>query len=107
MENSDNTKTNPYQNTNIFFSLTFEWLTPFIYNGFKKPLEESDIYDLPREDQIQNIYPSFAKNFNRDKKWRAYEHITVLILNNKIIDLWCGHFFDNTVSSSFVVHFSM
>lgn len=39
-------KRNPLETTNWFFVLTFDWLTPLLFKGLRRPLEVEDIWDL-------------------------------------------------------------
>jgi hypothetical protein len=58
---------NPYSTTNPIFKITFEWLTPLIFRGFRRPLTMDDIYDVPNSLHAHTLFESFQAEFEKRK----------------------------------------
>ena len=61
---------NPKNNPTAFVEsiwnmLTFAWVKPLLELGNSRALEQTDLYDLDREDSAVGVYESFSK------KWKA------------------------------------
>lgn len=41
------------------------WLRPLLTRGFATPLQESDVWDLPREDQVRNLQAKFQAHWSQ------------------------------------------
>ncbi|KAK3724345.1 hypothetical protein QZH41_010856, partial [Actinostola sp. cb2023] len=54
----------PEDSANIFSKLTFWWLNWLIYTGFKRPLEDKDMWALRQENRCSTIIPKL------DAKWQ-------------------------------------
>ncbi|KAL1925489.1 uncharacterized protein VTP21DRAFT_372 [Calcarisporiella thermophila] len=50
----------PSSQASIFATLTFNWVNPLIQLGFKRPLEEQDLYELPPEYQPKGQFEYFS-----------------------------------------------
>lgn len=44
--------------------ILYQWFDHTIYNGWKRPLTESDIYDINPENSSKEVVPAFDKYFN-------------------------------------------
>ena len=42
----------------------FFWFTKVCYLGWKRPLVEDDLYDIPPQDTCAEVHPPFEKEFN-------------------------------------------
>jgi hypothetical protein len=38
------------------FKLTFDWITPFMWKGFWKSLDEEDLFDLEKKDKVCFVF---------------------------------------------------
>lgn len=45
--------------------VTFHWFTPIVWNGFKKPLQEKDLWNLRPEDYSKEIMLTFEYHWNQ------------------------------------------
>jgi len=57
------------------FAITFEWVTSFVWKGYKKPLEIEDIPELPGGDKIESSYKSFSQCYETQKHRSRYGHL--------------------------------
>ena len=53
---------------NIFSKLTFEWLTPLLWRGFRKPLEHEDLPALSKINRADKNIADF------DHYWQLHQH---------------------------------
>ena len=52
-------------NTNSFYSSVFlSWMSPLIWKGYKAPLEQNDLYHLPRKVHVDENVNKFQKAWN-------------------------------------------
>ena len=70
---------NPFETTNFLFALTFEWVTSFIWKGYKKPLELEDVPELPSGDKIENSYKSFSQAYDTQKHRSRFVAVAAVI----------------------------
>jgi hypothetical protein len=61
-------KPSPETNANFLFKLTFDWLTPLIWKGYKQILEMKDLYDVPTSYHAQVLSEQF------DRAWQKYKN---------------------------------
>lgn len=54
--------------------ILFIWFNPFIWKGYKKPLEQNDLWDLNPEDSSKEIMPTFSKYCERKATTPATSH---------------------------------
>jgi len=75
-------KSNPEQNANFWSMLFFSWLNPLLWMGYKRPLEDSDLYELPNDHKANYLANRLGEkwDFERMKQkpslikatWRAF-----------------------------------
>lgn len=59
------TKKDCPENSSSFLSrIVYQWFDRMAWNGYRKPLEEGDLWDLRAEDTSKEIMPKFAKHWN-------------------------------------------
>ncbi|KAJ7552374.1 hypothetical protein O6H91_06G052700 [Diphasiastrum complanatum] len=51
----------PERHANIFSRILFEWMTPLMKKGYKKPLGERDIWQLDTWDRTEELYANFQR----------------------------------------------
>ncbi|CAH1760450.1 12433_t:CDS:10 [Entrophospora sp. SA101] len=49
----------PELSASLYDQITFSWVNPLISKGFRKTLDESDIYELPKFNRARNILKKF------------------------------------------------
>ncbi|KAA8519399.1 hypothetical protein F0562_013655 [Nyssa sinensis] len=63
----------PESHVNIFSKITFAWINPLMYLGYKRPLTEKDIWKLDTWDQTETLNSNFqrcwAEESCRPKPW--------------------------------------
>lgn len=45
----------PIEKANIFSRLTFDWMSPMMAHGYKKPISEEDLWAMRRDDQADRL----------------------------------------------------
>ncbi|TNN61504.1 Multidrug resistance-associated protein 4 [Liparis tanakae] len=62
MENTGkDTKTNPAAEANFLSTIVFWWLNPLFRTGYKRKLEEDDMYDVLPEDRSEHLGRSLQR----------------------------------------------
>jgi len=56
-------KPNPQDNANWLSALTFWWFNWIVYTGYKRPLEDKDLWALSRKSQASYIVPRLRKKW--------------------------------------------
>lgn len=54
----------PQVSASFLSRMTYQWFDSMAWKGYKKPLEEQDLWDLRAEDQSKEIMPVFANHWN-------------------------------------------
>lgn len=57
------TNPSPEQTSSFLNQLCFQWFDKTIYNGWRRPLTDKDIYDVNPENTSKEIFPPFDKHF--------------------------------------------
>ncbi|XP_053548507.1 ATP-binding cassette sub-family C member 2 [Bombina bombina] len=65
-EKNEMTKKNPELTASFLSRITFSWYDRAVINGYKKPLEMEDLWELNTEDKTKNIYDVFEKHKKRE-----------------------------------------
>lgn len=47
--------------------LFYAWFDSFIWKGYKKPLENEDLWDINAEETTKEVLPAFNKYWNRSQ----------------------------------------
>lgn len=55
----------PEVSSSFLNRIVYRWFDKMAWLGYKKPLEESDLWNLRPEDQSKEIMPTFAKHWNQ------------------------------------------
>lgn len=52
---------------NIFSRLLFSWLNPLLVLGYKRPLESSDLYEVPPQFRSDNVTSKFVQYWDEEQ----------------------------------------
>ncbi|CAJ0751060.1 18110_t:CDS:10 [Entrophospora sp. SA101] len=84
----------PELSASLYDQITFSWVNPLISKGFRKTLDESDIYELPKFNRARNILKKFhssrKKNYpikQEDSRSTAYYYVFGLLLSTIVPSL--------------------
>ncbi|XP_067029429.1 multidrug resistance-associated protein 1-like isoform X2 [Acropora muricata] len=61
-------RANPQEKGNFLSKLTFWWLNRIIFFGYKRPLEEKDLWGLEERNQASHIVPKLKKIWSRQQE---------------------------------------
>ncbi|XP_019646601.1 PREDICTED: multidrug resistance-associated protein 4-like isoform X1 [Branchiostoma belcheri] len=64
-------KPNPIEKANVFSKLFFWWLNPLFYTGYKRRLEERDMYNVKYEDSSQKQCDDLEREWNKELQKRG------------------------------------
>ena len=75
-------KISPEKSASFLSKITFNWFTPIILKGFRRPLVQDDLWLLHQENKTENLLKDFNKNWlpkyeklkhniNKDKKGKS------------------------------------
>ncbi|NWQ58725.1 MRP3 protein, partial [Neopipo cinnamomea] len=84
-----NTDTNPCPELNSGFlsRLTFWWFTSMAIHGYKRPLEEKDLWSLNEDDTSKNIVQQLSKEWDREKaECKQKEDVTYMKKSNHMLN---------------------
>ncbi|KAA8514859.1 hypothetical protein F0562_018038 [Nyssa sinensis] len=63
----------PERHANLFSSISFAWINPLMYLGYRRPLTEKDVWKLDTWDQTETLHNNFqrcwAEESHRPKPW--------------------------------------
>ncbi|KAK7893416.1 hypothetical protein WMY93_022568 [Mugilogobius chulae] len=59
-------KTNPAATANFFSKIFFWWLNPLFSIGYKRPLEEDDLYEVLPEDRSQHLGQELQRHWDQN-----------------------------------------
>ncbi|XP_041993077.1 ABC transporter C family member 12-like [Salvia splendens] len=63
----------PERSANIFSAIYFNWMTPLMQQGYKRPITEKDVWKLDSWDQTETLSRKFQKSWEeevqRSKPW--------------------------------------
>lgn len=74
----------PEADASLWSKITFSWLSPLVALGYKRPLEQEDLFPLGRDDQSKHISDTFAVAWAKEQSehptapsvrralWRAF-----------------------------------
>ncbi|GFP81215.1 ABC transporter c family member 2 [Phtheirospermum japonicum] len=108
LDSIDDTKTDkplgelvcPERYANIFSRIYFDWMTPLMQQGYKKPITEKDVWKLDSWDQTETLSTKFQNSWEeesrRSKPW------LLRALNRSLGGrFWYGGFFKVMISFYF------
>ncbi|NXK32993.1 MRP3 protein, partial [Piprites chloris] len=84
-----NTDANPCPELNSGFlsRLTFWWFTSMAIHGYKRPLEEKDLWSLNEDDTSKNIVQQLSKEWDREKaECKQKEDVTYMKKSNHVLN---------------------
>lgn len=58
----------PEQSASYLSRILFAWFEPFAWQGFKRPLESTDLWAMNPEDTASEVIPKFDKYWNKTVK---------------------------------------
>lgn len=58
----------PERKANLFSRLTFWWLNKLIITGFKRPLQDSDLWSLDENNTADHIVPKLQREWEKELK---------------------------------------
>ncbi|XP_041117373.1 canalicular multispecific organic anion transporter 1 isoform X3 [Polyodon spathula] len=73
-ETREAAKKNPEISASFLSRITFNWFNSMVLNGYKRPLEVEDLWDLNESDKTQTIFSKFEKimNWEVKKAWKKH-----------------------------------
>ncbi|XP_051653941.1 ATP-binding cassette sub-family C member 3 isoform X1 [Manacus candei] len=83
------TDTNPCPELNSGFlsRLTFWWFTSMAIHGYKRPLEEKDLWSLNEDDTSKNIVQQLSKEWDREKEeCKQRDDVTYMKKSNHVLN---------------------
>ncbi|XP_069492524.1 uncharacterized protein [Ambystoma mexicanum] len=57
---------NPENNVSFFSKITYSWYSRVIFQGYKKPLEREDLFELNENDSSYSVCPNFEKHWRKE-----------------------------------------
>uniref|UniRef100_A0A8C7JPC1 Multidrug resistance-associated protein 1 n=1 Tax=Oncorhynchus kisutch TaxID=8019 RepID=A0A8C7JPC1_ONCKI len=60
--------------------ISFWWITGLIVTGYKRPLEQKDLWCLNSEDRSQRVVPQLVRRWNNEKEGVPVEESEILIM---------------------------
>lgn len=70
-ENLSRRKANPYDSANIFSRISFTWMSGLMQAGYKRYLEETDLYKLPERYSSKELSERLKRNWDNQLKHKA------------------------------------
>lgn len=67
---------------NFFSKLGFSWLNPLLLLGYKRPLEMSDLHEIPSKYHSQQVAEAFGRIWDEEKQKAKYVYIIFTTLRN-------------------------
>ena len=61
----DGSKPSPDLSSSFPSKLIFEWMTPFLRTGWRRPVVAEDLYDLHPSERSDNVYSKWSKHWTR------------------------------------------
>ncbi|TMW54988.1 hypothetical protein Poli38472_014759 [Pythium oligandrum] len=58
----------PLERANVLSFVTSWWIQPLIKRGYREPLQETDVWDLPRADQSHALHERFATAWAQERR---------------------------------------
>ncbi|XP_063922484.1 multidrug resistance-associated protein 1 isoform X3 [Zophobas morio] len=55
----------PEENSSFLSRLLFSWFDPLAWRGFRRPLVDSDLWDMKHEDSAREVVPMFEKHWRK------------------------------------------
>lgn len=55
----------PEDQSSFLSRLLFTWFDPLAYTGFRRPLVQTDLWDMKPEDSAREVVPLFEKYWHR------------------------------------------
>ncbi|KAK1903162.1 Multidrug resistance-associated protein 4, partial [Dissostichus eleginoides] len=78
-------KDNPLASANLLSKIFFCWLNPLFRTGYKRKLEEDDMYNVLPEDASETLGEELQGYWNRECYWRSYALIGIYIFIEEVI----------------------
>lgn len=70
-------KTAPYTRANILSKISIWWVSRLVLAGYKKTINECDIWPLPKEELIQDNYSRFKKLWEKEVQTYGSEDASI------------------------------
>ena len=58
-------KASPFLDASFPNRLFFTWLTPLIWKGYRKPVEQTDLFDLTEENTSEHVVHIWNQNWEK------------------------------------------
>ncbi|NXR26113.1 MRP3 protein, partial [Cinclus mexicanus] len=84
-----NTDANPCPELNSGFlsRLTFWWFTSMAIRGYKRPLEDKDLWSLNKDDTSKTVVQELSKEWDREKaKFKQKEDVSYMKKSNHVLN---------------------
>ncbi|KAL0489074.1 ATP-binding cassette, subfamily C member [Acrasis kona] len=59
---------NKRDEVSLLNSASFSYLDKFLFTGYKRPLEHTDVWELPKGESVDVVYPDYEAAFNKSAK---------------------------------------
>lgn len=74
----------PEDSANIFSRITFWWMNNLIVTGFKRPLVDTDVWELQKQKQTHTVHEKFDVEWKKEiEKWKNSPMITEKVKEKK------------------------
>uniref|UniRef100_A0A8D1CZB5 Multidrug resistance-associated protein 1 n=1 Tax=Sus scrofa TaxID=9823 RepID=A0A8D1CZB5_PIG len=81
----------PESSASFLSRITFWWITGLMVQGYRQPLEITDLWSLNKEDMSEQVVPVLVKNWK--KECAKSRKLLINFVNDKKAPDWQGYFF--------------
>uniref|UniRef100_A0A8C1I4P1 Multidrug resistance-associated protein 1 n=1 Tax=Cyprinus carpio carpio TaxID=630221 RepID=A0A8C1I4P1_CYPCA len=71
--------------------ITFWWITGLMVIGYKRPLEEKDLWSLNTEDKSEKVVPQLVRRW--DQECNKVKRLLIQFVNDSSAPTWHGYFY--------------
>src|SRR4051812_28271781 len=77
-----------------FEGVFFAWLTPLLLRGYKKPLQQGDLYEIEDRFIVENTYAQFLKEWRQELQRRCHSEDGGTGTTTRRTSIWRNDFFN-------------
>ncbi|XP_032125530.1 multidrug resistance-associated protein 1 isoform X3 [Sapajus apella] len=81
----------PESSASFLSRITFWWITGLMVQGYRQPLESSDLWSLNKEDISERVVPVLVKNWK--KEFAKCRKLLINFVNDTTAPDWQGYFY--------------
>uniref|UniRef100_A0A8C1J986 Multidrug resistance-associated protein 1 n=1 Tax=Cyprinus carpio TaxID=7962 RepID=A0A8C1J986_CYPCA len=81
----------PESGASFLSRITFWWITGLMVTGYKRPLEEKDLWSLNTEDKSQRVVPQLVCRW--DQECNKVKRLLIQFVNDSSAPDWHGYFY--------------